>query len=153
MMEKIGCQPPYWTSNKNLKLCNNTENLRLFASDIYLEGVMESKKPKYIDKPCVDIQRLAYNYDENDISLEQLKKTTTGLKIFPNDSVVLTQVDLLDQNFKEIRQVRAFGIESLIGNIGGYIGLFLGYSLAQAPYVFAIGYRAWKDNRIIKKGY
>ena len=134
MMEKIGCQPPYWTYNKSLKLCNNKENLRLFASDIYLEGVMESKRPKYIAKPCVDLQRLAYNYDENDISFEHLKQTTfTGLNVFQNDSVVLTQVDLTNQNFKEIRQVRAFGIESLIGNIGGYIGLFLGASIIQLP--------------------
>ena len=94
---------------------------------------MESKKPKYIARPCVDLQRLAYNYDEDDISFEQFKNTTSRFKIFPNDSIVLTQIDLTNQNFKEIRQVRAFGIESLIGNIGGYIGLFLGASIIQLP--------------------
>ena len=41
-------------------------------------------------------------------------------------------------NFKEdtmkvIQMVQAFSVESLIGNIGGYVGLFLGYALMMIP--------------------
>ena len=35
--------------------------------------------------------------------------------------------------YKIIRSVRAFNEESLIGNLGGYVGLFLGVAIWQAP--------------------
>ena len=35
--------------------------------------------------------------------------------------------------FKEIKQVRAYNIQTLIGNAGGYIGLFLGYTIKELP--------------------
>ena len=35
--------------------------------------------------------------------------------------------------YKEILHVRAFDIESLVGNTGGYIGLFLGFAIWQLP--------------------
>ena len=35
--------------------------------------------------------------------------------------------------YKEILHVRAFDIESLVGNMGGYIGLFLGFAIWQLP--------------------
>ena len=31
--------------------------------------------------------------------------------------------------FKEIKQNRAYNLENLIGNVGGYVGLLLGYAL------------------------
>ena len=33
---------------------------------------------------------------------------------------------IMDDSYKEIKQVRAYDIQSLIGNAGGYLGLFLG---------------------------
>ena len=114
-------------------MCRKQERLRLFASDIYLEGIIGSKVAKYIARPCVDIQRLLYNYDENAFDSEKFKKMAPEISVTGNDSILLNIVDYLDQNFKEIKQVRAFGFESLIGNIGGYIGLFLGASIIQLP--------------------
>ena len=35
--------------------------------------------------------------------------------------------------YKEILHIRAFDIESLVGNMGGYIGLFLGFAIWQLP--------------------
>ena len=37
------------------------------------------------------------------------------------------------ESFKNIVLVRAFDIQTLIGNAGGYIGLFLGHTLLQLP--------------------
>ena len=34
--------------------------------------------------------------------------------------------------YKEIKQDRAFNIESFIGNVGGYVGLFLGFAYCVA---------------------
>ena len=35
--------------------------------------------------------------------------------------------------FRETIQTRAYNLEALVGNIGGYAGLFLGYALSQFP--------------------
>jgi len=42
-------------------------------------------------------------------------------------------VEFDDSTFMEIQHVRAFNFESLIGNSGGYLGLFTGYALVQIP--------------------
>ena len=39
----------------------------------------------------------------------------------------------MDQLFNQVEQTRAYNIDNLIGEIGGYLGLFLGYALAQIP--------------------
>ena len=36
-------------------------------------------------------------------------------------------------HFLEMKQVKAYTLNSLFGNIGGYIGMFLGYALLNAP--------------------
>ena len=35
--------------------------------------------------------------------------------------------------YKEIKQIKDFCLESWVGNVGGYIGLFLGYAICQLP--------------------
>ena len=40
--------------------------------------------------------------------------------------------------FREIKQIVAYDIDSLYGNIGGYMGLFLGYALLNLPTLFLI---------------
>ena len=39
--------------------------------------------------------------------------------------------------YKEIKQDRAFNIESFIGNVGGYVGLFLGFAIWSIPEIFS----------------
>ena len=146
MMQKIGCRPPYWMSAKNLPQCNNKEKLKTFASDITVEGLFIEKHTKYIPKPCLELQKLNYHYAENDLTLQQIKGWLPTREISDNDSIMIIIIDFIDQTFKEIRQVNAFGIESLIGNVGGYIGLFLGVSIIQLP-TFCLGVKRWLLSR------
>ena len=37
----------------------------------------------------------------------------------------------IEDDFEEIENIRDLPLDSLYGNIGGYIGIFLGYSLIQ----------------------
>ena len=48
--------------------------------------------------------------------------------------------------FKEIRLVRSFDVETMIGNGGGYIGLCLGYSFLQLPTFL---YDVWKKFKLL----
>ena len=38
--------------------------------------------------------------------------------------------------FSLFYQIRAYNIETLIANVGGYVGLFLGYAILQTPEFF-----------------
>ena len=37
------------------------------------------------------------------------------------------------EHYMEVKHVRQYNFESLVGNAGGYLGLFLGYALLQLP--------------------
>ena len=43
------------------------------------------------------------------------------------------KVYFAETTYKEIRQVRAYDIDSMFGNISGFIGLILGCSVVQFP--------------------
>ena len=68
-----------------------------------------------LTKPCSALQTIGYRYSETDL------RTGDGMFV----------VDIsLPETFKEIIQIRALGFRALIGNSGGYIGLFCGKSLS-----------------------
>ena len=37
------------------------------------------------------------------------------------------------KTYLEIKQIRAYSFPSLVGNVGGYMGLFLGYAILNFP--------------------
>ena len=85
------------------------------------------------DPSCFDIILIRYEFVEEDMTNQTIGMVSGRKDIIeisgedPNSqgtfSVLLFTVE---NKFKEIRQVRAYGIQSLIGNAGGYLGLFLG---------------------------
>ena len=46
--------------------------------------------------------------------------------------------------YKEIKHVQSFNLESLVGNVGGYVGLFIGCALWEAPDFLAWVFRKVK---------
>ena len=67
---------------------------------------------------------------------EHATEFSPGLELEDNENITKFFVDFVNSDFKEVQQVKAFGIESLVGNVGGYIGLFLGLSIIQLPTFF-----------------
>ena len=53
------------------------------------------------------------------------------------------------KEFREIQQVQAYDLNSLIGNVGGYIGMFLGYALLSLPTFIRFLFFLVKD-RVLK---
>ena len=51
---------------------------------------------------------------------------------FSDDFFVLN-INFQSPTFKEIRHVRAYSTQTLVGNAGGYIGLLLGYTIREIP--------------------
>ena len=105
-MEKVGCRTPYQKSDKDFPLCGTKNELK--------DSVVE--KSKFAAKfllPCQELSQLAYKHTVENSYPSFTKGTFAVAVLFPDKKKVITQSQKLD-------------IHSLIGNIGGYIGLFLG---------------------------
>ena len=74
--------------------------------------------------PCRSISNLQFDFE--DVQIEEDEELI-------GDPQVHIKISTIDTTFKEINQVRAYDIQSLIGNAGGYLGLFLGYSIVHFP--------------------
>ena len=53
-------------------------------------------------------------------------------------------VVLKSSNYNEIKHIQAFNIENWIGKVGGYVGLFLGCAIWQAPDLIDFVFRKMK---------
>ena len=133
IMQKIGCIPPYWKSSLDLNKCTEKNKLRMFSKEALKALTEHLDVAKYAIKPCVDLRKLTFDYEEQEIDIKLVHLIAPHLKLPKNESSILIGLRIGDPYFKEIKQVRAFGFENLIGNIGGYIGLFLGCSIVQLP--------------------
>ena len=74
--------------------------------------------------PCKSIESLNYDYSE-----------TKGISQ-DNPSKFMVLVHFPNLKYRQITHVQEYDTESLVGNIGGYIGLFLGYSRINFPRFF-----------------
>ena len=67
-----------------------------------------------------------------------------------NDSFFVIEEKYYQHNFRDSKQVRAYTLDDLVGMIGGYLGLFLGYALVQIPLLVSIllkwTNRLWEKN-------
>ena len=109
------CRPPYLKSNQNFSKCYTKKSLE--ASHYGYETVRE----KYYPKSCRRISKIVYEDVDQDLGLNIDGWTDSfAFGLFYPDDV------------KIIKQSKEVDIHALIGNIGGYIGLFLGDSLIMA---------------------
>ena len=80
--------------------------------------------------PCVSIQKILYAYEEYD----DLEDWTYGWMNETNDIFEII-LEFMGDTYMEIEQVRSYGFQDVVGDIGGYLGLFLGFSLLQIPQI------------------
>ena len=104
--ESKQCRTPYHGTNRNIKKCNNIDELRTAKTD-FLEV-----REKYFPKPCNRISKADINYHAYS-DLSGLGREFKIVFSYPEEIRVITQSKEIDAH-------------ALIGNIGSYIGLFLG---------------------------
>ena len=80
-----------------------------------------ANRDDYIDDiSCRHLAKVDYDYWEYDI------------KSYESDYFDLT-INYIDSKYREIKEIKAFTIYSLFGNIGGYVGIFIGYAFFHIP--------------------
>ena len=104
-LEKLNCRAPYQTNQKQFPICQSKKKMK--DADYF-------NKPKV--KACTSLQGVIYRYEEVNLVYKNIQSPYwLGMK--------------LPTSFKEIQMVRAVNIQTVVGNSGGYVGLFLGNKL------------------------
>ena len=90
--------------------------------------MLSKLNPTNYTHACRSVQKILYSYQEfgwlKDYRQEWLDEF---------DRIFEVVMEFPDGAYMEIRQIRAYSIEDLVGDIGGYLGLFLGFALLQIP--------------------
>ena len=139
VIEESGCTPSMWFTNRSEPLCRTKKSFQeLYATTIdHLYRLTKNKK--YLD-PCLDIEKLQIDFAEENIPSVEGKSEDDKEGWFRLEYVISTN------KFEEIKQVRKYSEQSLVGNLGGYIGLCLGYAILNLPTMIL---EIWKNAKHI----
>ena len=116
---RLGCVPIYWAKLIRNDLANGTKTCNTLAKlkeasdyvDTY-KNILESYDP-----PCVSMNALVLPFQQE----------------LPAGSDTEIQFVYAARSYQEIRNQEEFGFESFWSSVGGFIGIFMGYSLLQIP--------------------
>ena len=128
IIKKAKCRPPHWNISSNYPICNSKEKTKNVSIPGSSGKIAAASFLKSFLQPCDWLQAatLTTFAEQRGISLGGLIPTGGG-----KSADVVFQFK--NDRYKEIKDTRNFDIESLIGNVGGYIGLFLGFAIWQLP--------------------
>ena len=144
----LGCVPPFLkkfvrhsllsTGNKTGPSCNKNQ-YREIKNNFYPRKNFR-RWAKLYSQPCSQMTSTTivdhkFIVQENLCKLMRVKMGKRG-----NDATtrcLALSVKYESIGFREIRNYRAFGLLSLWSQIGGFVGIFLGYSLLQVPALIA----------------
>ena len=114
------CKPYYLnTFLSNLTFCKTKEKLKKLHKQA-IEARFSGKCREM--QPCRTLEQLEFDYAELDNVEGDVK-----------DPFITISIIFLDTKYREILNIRAFDANSLFGNIGGYVGIFIGYALLHIP--------------------
>ena len=143
IMDSEKCRPTYWDSKQDHPICSKQEQWKSI-SERHFANYKQLHAYGRIIPPCIELKNMEISYKENDGEVlkdywssvrRQLENTLDkGEKWFGINVLWLSATD-----FKEIKAVRAYSTQSVIGNAGGYVGLLVGYTVSRIPlFLFAM---------------
>jgi hypothetical protein len=125
-MNKVGCTPTYW---------KNMQQPKLFTANHYNDCEHSEQYLNFSDLFFNEVNHLEYEPSCTHSTLigNMLSKDH---KEHPNISYVHFRINYDSEYYLEVKNVRAVRVDDLWSQIGGVIGIFLGYSILQIPYSF-----------------
>ena len=106
-LSQMECRISYLKTKKNVPLCNTSDKMRIGAFEY------ENSKSVNIPKACRRITKMKLDMDEYGKNWIEDSKIWKFRIDYPEEVKIITQSKEVD-------------IHGLIGNVGGYLGLFLG---------------------------
>ena len=117
-LSRIGCKTPDQITNASWPVCKNKSAMK--EARIHLNRIK--------NRPCREVESIDYDMGES--------VTRTNITNFRGkfcDHWICFVLRILNPRFKVILQKKGVDIQTLIGYIGGYIGIFTGFALAHVP--------------------
>ena len=139
LMETVGCRPPHINYSKINLVCSTPQEHQRFLH-LHQGKFSRHAETKTHIPPCLEIQKTLIDYVEEQINVANVETKV----ILPPENWFEIKFVIKTDTFKEIKQVKAYTIQSLVGNVGGYLGLFLGCSLSQLPSLLLSVYNKMK---------
>ena len=116
----IRCIPPFWKKRLQrslaLEACTSPRQLkRIYCYTRDYKDLLSN-----LTSPCVEMYNsIVWNWNARQ---ENMESSQTVIKFL-----------YLDKYYEEIQYLKEFDVEGLISNLGGFVGIFLGYSFMQLP--------------------
>ena len=126
------CILPYFSPYQNLPKCDTKEKIRKSSFKYPIV------RTRYYPISCQRLSKISLSAQNYDNDNDDLSEGEWGFHItYP-------------QYFRTVTLTKEVDIHSLIGNVGGYVGLFLGnfYPQQEKTYIFNILKRIYNINRI-----
>ena len=140
LFQGVGCRPFYFPSNKVHRICNTLDEVKRIerAQRILFYRL---KPPENDVPPCREVTKLQIEQSMSyeDITNEEMSLYGTNVSWFE------IKVDILTDTYKEIKQKRAYSQQSLVGNLGGYLGLLVGFTLLDLLSVMSLQFEKIKE--------
>ena len=118
----IGCIPPYWNNNSNHYL--EPEKICTSKNDL------ESIKVYWPNENNVPARHIFQNYTKPCNSFEQLI-FNSDVRYYKMPDILKMRIQLQNDMYQEVLNTKAFGRADLWANIGGFVGIFCGFSMLQ----------------------
>ena len=122
---EVGCRHEFWPDPIWVPVCKEQRQYSALRMP-RLMTTGSSFMARY-PPPCQEIQSIISTTEETFLDESQEKNWK-----LPKPFIAF-EIDFKRVSYKVIKSVPKFDGESLIGNLGGYLGLFLGFAIWQAP--------------------
>ena len=134
--DNLECRPVYWGIHTNTPICNSKEKMAAFER-YFFNHYFGSNESVCDIPPCIEIESMNIEYSDIEAEDQNKIEENNAERYHSQEPLDWFKVRLWfrSNQFMEIKQVRAYNFQDLVGNAGGYIGLFLGYSLVQSPFI------------------
>ena len=127
IMDLVGCIPPFWKplhlNNSALYDCDSRDQLIEIGKGLFNIRDMMAR----YDPPCDEMNVVA-RYMLRPYKVNTGNPFTDALL---TKNKLFLKFEYMDQTYQEVTNQRDFGFESFWSSAGGFIGLFLGFSLLQ----------------------
>jgi len=136
IMKSVGCKPFYANLSSEYPFCNSINDMKAFWDT----GVKDIEN---IPPPCIELRKCDVEVEDTATDATKEDKIFPGIgeKLQNTSSWFRISVDIIGKTFKNIEQNRAYTFQTLVGNAGGYVGLFIGTTIAELPYLMFLGYK------------
>ena len=118
-LRNVGCKTPDQITSDAWPVCNGKEKMKSARLRLHDEKI----------RPCREIESIDYDFGESERSLNVVPLVNGR----PWKNWICFVYRILNPRFKVIVQRKDVDFQTLVGYIGGYIGIFTGFAITQIP--------------------